>query len=135
MKLPLLHQRCRGFTLLEVLISIGILAIVLGATVRASGIAIDSAKTSKSHVMALWVAQNRIAELQAFLKWPAIGERNGEEAQNGVNFYWRETITPTANDKFRRVLVEVFTSPDKTHYSARLVGYAHKVNLNEKTKK
>jgi len=94
---------------LEVLISIGILAIVLGATVRASGV--------------------------AFLKWPAIGERDGEETQNGLTFYWRETITPTANDKFRRVLVEVFTSPKKRHYSARLVGYAHMVNLDAKTKK
>ncbi|VAX16578.1 hypothetical protein MNBD_NITROSPINAE01-215 [hydrothermal vent metagenome] len=82
MKLPPLHQRCKGFTLLEVLISIGILAIVLGATVRASGVATDSANISKSHVMALWVAQNRIAELQAFLKWPAIGERDGEETEN-----------------------------------------------------
>lgn len=121
----------KGFTLLEVLIAIAILAIVMGAIARAGGVAIDSANSNKARTMGMWVAQNRIAELQAFAKWPAVTIHEGEEEQAKIKFYWRETITATANEKFRRVVVEVFESSEKSHHIARLVGYAHRENPDE----
>ena len=97
----------RGFTLIEVLVSLGILAIALAAGVRAAGIAIDGALDNRERLLALWVAQNRLAAYSAGLPFPDVGERSGTEVQTDLVFTWHEKIEGTPNPYFRRVEVAV----------------------------
>ena len=109
-------RAARGFTLIEVLVALGILAVALAATVRASSMATDGALESREHLLALWVAQNRIAGYSAGLPFPDVGERAGEDIQAGLVFTWHETIEATPNPWFRSVLVRV-SGPRSADYS------------------
>ncbi len=98
----------RGFTLLECLVALAILAVALTAALRATGSTAQSAVMLKEHTLASWVAQNRLAELRALDIWPNLGSREGEAEQGGYRYRWRETTAATPNPLFRRVDVQVF---------------------------
>ncbi|NDP43784.1 MAG: type II secretion system minor pseudopilin GspI, partial [Aromatoleum sp.] len=54
----------RGFTLIEILVALAILAVALAAGMRAVAQSSDSATLLKQRTLALWVAQNRLAAAQ-----------------------------------------------------------------------
>jgi general secretion pathway protein I len=112
----------RGFTLIEVLIALAILAIGLSAAMRASLLTLDSAQTLKERALAGWVADDRLAELTALQAWPGIGVTHGRAAQAGVAFEWDTIVSGTPNPGFRRVEILVY-SQDRRHAAARLTGY------------
>jgi general secretion pathway protein I len=113
----------RGFTLVEILVALAILAVALTAGMRALAQATDSAGTLKQRTLALWVAQNRIAAAQLESPWPAPGRRNGTATQAGTAFAFDETISPMPNPAFRKIEV-VVSEPGRPDYAlARLVGF------------
>ena len=81
-----------GFTLVEILVALAILAVALAAGMRAVAQSADGATLLKQRTLALWVAQNRLAAAQLETPWPALGSRNGEVVQAGATFVWRETF-------------------------------------------
>ncbi len=113
-----------GFTLIEVLVALAILAVALAAAVRSSSIAADGAVNLRERLAGTWVAQDRLAEYAARALWPDVGTRAGSTEQAGVQFAWRETVTGTPNPRFRRVEVHVFAARMPEHAVATLVGYA-----------
>lgn len=98
----------RGFTLLECVIALAILAVALTSALRAVGNTATSATLLRERTLAGWVAQNRLAELRATAAWPAIGRNEGRAEQAGRHYLWREEVQPTPNPLFRRVEVRVF---------------------------
>ena len=66
--------RARGFTLVEILVALAIVAVALTAGMRALAQAADSATALKARTLALWVAQNRLAAAQIATPWPALGQ-------------------------------------------------------------
>jgi len=114
----------RGFTLIEVLVALAILAVALAAVIRSAGIAADGTLELKERLLATWIAQNRVAEYSARTLWPDIGTRAGNAEQGGVAFAWRETVTATPNPLFRRVEVQVYGPRTPERASATLVGFA-----------
>jgi general secretion pathway protein I len=114
--------RQRGFTLIEVLVALAILAVALAAGSRASAMMADSSSGLRERLLAGWVAQNRLAELQARRAWPGVGTREGEAEQAGLKLTWRETVSATPNAAFRRVEISV-SKPGADHRLAQLTGY------------
>jgi general secretion pathway protein I len=114
----------RGFTLIEVLVALAILAVALAAVLRSASMAADGTLELKERLLATWIAQNRLAEYSARSHWPDVGTRAGNAEQGGVAFAWRETVTATPNPLFRRVEVQVYgpRTPERT--TATLVGFA-----------
>ncbi len=116
-------MNARGFTLIEMLVALAILAVALAATQRALAVAIDNASELKLRLFAGWVAENRLAELRAAGQPPVVGERSGEAEQAGLRFRWTEQVSQTFNQDFRRVEIRVLPVGGDDHAKATLVGY------------
>lgn len=112
----------RGFTLVEVLIALAILAIALAATMRATSLATTTAADVKQRTYATWVAQNRIAQLTAMKSFPSVGETSGQATMAGNNFEWKQVSNETPNPVIRRVDVTVH-KPGESAYLAKLTAY------------
>lgn len=118
------RNRTAGFTLLETLVALAILAITLAAVFRATGAATNHAEDMRIRLLADWVAQNRLALHAARGDWLPVGIQNGEETQANIRLQWKETISSTPNPAFRRIEITV-SSPDDTngYVLRRLSGY------------
>jgi general secretion pathway protein I len=90
---------------------------------RAVGQSADSATLLKQRTLALWVAQNRLAAAQIATPWPAQGSREGEAAQAGTRFLWRENVSGTPNPSFRRIDISVADPAMPDYALARITGY------------
>ncbi len=100
-------RRSRGFTLLEVLVALSILAIALSAALRAGGQGAAQAGELRLRLLAGWVAENRLASLRTEARLPALGERQGLSTLDRQDFLWREVVSSTGNRHFRRVEIRV----------------------------
>lgn len=99
--------RPRGFTLVEILVALAVLAIALTAAAHSLGTAIDTTMELRERMLARWVAEDRLTELELKNEWPALDTKEGDATMGGRKFHWiQETgVTPLA--KLRRVAVSV----------------------------
>ena len=117
------RTRAPGFTLIEVLVALAIVAVALSAGMRALAHGADGASSLKARTLALWVAENRLARAQLDLSAQGATAASGDETQAGMALAWRQTIGTTPNPAFRRIEI-VVTEPGRPDYAlARLVGY------------
>jgi len=58
-------------------------------------------------LVAGWSAQNRLAEIRLRGEWPDVGTRQFPCSQGNVELTCFETVEPTPNPIFRRVVVKV----------------------------
>jgi general secretion pathway protein I len=112
-----------GFTLIEVLVALFILAITMAAVSRTSSSSIHHVEALRTRIVADWVAQNRLALHQARGDWLPTGIQIGEEEQAGQIYPWREEIIATPNPTMRRIVVTVNAPQDKQHTLRELSGY------------
>lgn len=106
------NRRRSGFTLLELMVALAILAIALSAVMRAVGAATNNVDELRVRTLAGWVADNRLAEHRARRDWLPVGRLEGQVEQGGVKFRWAEEIQATPNANFRRVEVSVWSVPE-----------------------
>ena len=122
MRLTSKRQRS-GFTLVEVLVAMAILAVALSAASRAAALTIRHNSEIKLRILADMVAQNRLAERNANDAWLAAGTYNGTASQAGISFKWKEEVTPTPNPAFMKIVVTVADPVDDKHSLRRLSGF------------
>lgn len=115
----------RGFTLLEVLVALGVLALALSAITQSIGSSTSNIGHLKNKTYAHWVAMNVIALLQARQEFPPVGTQNGSEEMGGHEWFWRYTVAeapmsvPVDGQEIqisnvRRVDIEVRADKDDT---------------------
>jgi general secretion pathway protein I len=116
-------RRMAGFTLLEVLIALAIVAIGLSAAMRASGVGTEGAREYRAHMLALWLAENAAAERVARKDWPAFGVTSRVEDYAGQSFVLREDVRATLNPYFRRLEVDVSLAEEPARTLRHAVTY------------
>lgn len=102
-----MKRRVRGFTLLEMLIALAIVAIGLSAALRASGVGIEGVGEYRNHMLALWLAQNIVTERIARQEWPAPDTTISEEEFANHHFVVRQEVKATPNPRFERLDVMI----------------------------
>lgn len=97
----------RGFTLIEVMVSLVIVAIALtGISVTMGGM-LNTATTLRDRTYASWIAQNKIVEIRAAGAVPELGESNGEVDYANSQWEWRAVIAETGVEDLLRIDVSV----------------------------
>jgi len=116
------RSRSSGFTLIEILVALAVLAIALTAAAHSVGSAVDTTVALRERMLARWVAEDRMAELELRGEWPALDTKEGDAEMGGRKFHWvQETgVTPVA--KMRRVEVGVMLPGGKVPL-VRLTGF------------
>jgi len=118
-------RRHHGFTLIEILVALAIVVVALAALQRSFAQVIDSTYTLRDRNIALWVAQNKLAQYQMEEHWPSVGTRNDTTVMANREWDWQEKVTKTQIPDVRRVEIEVRARG--TDYTlARLVGLVMK---------
>ncbi len=110
-----------GFTLLEVLIALAIVAIALGALLKNSAGQARDTVYLRDKVFANWVALNKVSEFQLAKTWPGVGESRGESDFGRGQWGWRAVVSQTADKDLRRLEVSVGRP---TEFKRRLAGAA-----------
>jgi general secretion pathway protein I len=92
-----------GFTLLEVLVALAVVAVTLGAGLRAAGAVADGAQRLADVTAAQWCADNQLAELRLAGEFPGVGDADFQCRQLGRDYAGSLRTRPTPNPNFRRV--------------------------------
>ena len=112
-----------GFTLLEILAALAIVIIGIAAVTKATKGAVDVLQTTEDHVLASWVASNRLAELRINRTWPSAITKDSEQELGGRVWYYSESISETMDPDLLRVDLSVYSDKDHQYLSATLFGY------------
>jgi general secretion pathway protein I len=115
--------RMVGFTLIEILVAIAILAVALAATTRAANLATDGALETRQRLLATWTAQNRVAELRATRQFPSVASTRMNAEQGGLALTIDETVSETPNPTIRRIDLAVADARDPGRVLSRLTAY------------
>jgi general secretion pathway protein I len=102
-----LDLRTRGFTLVEVLVALVIVAAGAAAVLSSLNTAAASAVYLREKTFAQWIAANRIAETRLLTNPPQNGTTEGELDYAGQRWHWRQQITNAAMPGLRRIDVSV----------------------------
>lgn len=97
----------RGFTLLEVMVALAIIAIGLAAAIRVSTVNSANAIHLRDKTLAYYVAANKATEMQLEQQWPATGTQQGRAEMGWREWQWRMYISETPDKRIRRVDIEV----------------------------
>ncbi len=93
----------RGFTLIEVLVALAIVAIALAAGIRAAGTMTDNAERLQLVSASQWCAENQLTELRLTRQFPGVGDAPFSCEQLGREFQGQLRVRTTPNPNFRRV--------------------------------
>ena len=130
------HKINCGFTLIEILVALSIIAIALGALIKASGSHTNSAGYLKQKTLAHYVAMNEIALLHAKHEWPDLGKIHKSTTMAEHEWFWTQEvlkvidpITQKPSTLTRQLQLTVYLDEDREHSLAKLIAYVS----NQKT--
>jgi general secretion pathway protein I len=95
--------RVTGFTLIEVLVALAVVAIALAAGLQATGALTRSAERQTEQWLAQVCAENELTRLRLARQLPNVGDSTTDCVQAGRTLVVRLSVRPTPNPNFRRV--------------------------------
>ena len=114
--------RSRGFTLIEVLVALSIVAIALAAGLQATAALTGNALRQSSVLLAHICAENELVKARLSRQMPGIGDTSVACEQADRTFTVTVTVLPTPNPSFRRVDAQVFDGDSPVLRLSTIVG-------------
>ena len=100
-------SRTDGFTLVEVLVALAILAIALVGLIKAAGQSVAGVNDIKQRMSAHWVAMNALAKMQTgLIDLNKTTEPSGEAKMLGTSWRWQANAE-TGNNRVSFVRVKI----------------------------
>ena len=96
-----------GFTLIEVLVALAIVAVTVGAGIRAAGSLTDNTARLTDVTSAQWCADNQLTGLRLQRRYPDIGSFDFTCEELGRSYAGKLVVRTTPNPFFRRVDAQV----------------------------
>lgn len=118
-----MKSRARGFTLLEVLVALVIIAFVLVSLSGGLSQYIWNYKHYENRTVAAWVANNLMLEYRLKSPMPAVSTTRGKEAMSQRQWYWQVKVSNTEDKAVRRIDIEVRQDEDDILPAASLIGF------------
>ncbi len=97
----------RGFTLIEVLVALAIVAVTLAAGIQAAGALLRNAQRFGDVSEAQWCADNELTGLRLARQFPGVGDIEFQCEQMGRLYVGKLVVRPTPNPNFRRIDAQV----------------------------
>lgn len=119
-------KRAAGFSLIEVLIALAVLAISLAALIQTSTGSVRTGTWLKEQTMAHWAAMNEITRMQVTREWPKPGTSNTTATMGDADFALQRIVYATEIDTLRRVEIEVSMPAEPDTPLVTLTGFLNK---------
>lgn len=117
-------SRQTGFTLLEVLVALAVLAIAMAGLIKVAGGSASNLAYLENKTIAHWVAMNQIAAARIADPRPSVGTTQGEETMAGRDWSWSLDVSETPDlDVLRLGVVVRRSDADDNAVYASLTGY------------
>jgi general secretion pathway protein I len=122
MKDPLMSVKNDGFTLLEVMIAMSILATALVAVLLMQSQSISMSTDSRFLTTASLLAQSKMADLEA-ASTIANSEQKGDFAPDYPDYAWTLSVTDTQFSRLKKIEVRVYHQARGSGSAYQLVFY------------
>ncbi|HET7649197.1 MAG TPA: type II secretion system minor pseudopilin GspI [Gammaproteobacteria bacterium] len=117
------RRRSGGFTLIEVLIALAVLAIAMLAVIGTAGTSTHIAGQLRDETLAHWVAINELTALRVSPTWPSLGKQDGDANMGGRKWHWKVNITKTSDPDLLRADIDVSDAAQKDQVVSSLTGF------------
>lgn len=103
-----MFKELRGFTLMEVLVALAVLAISLAAVSKSMNAYIENAIYLRDKTLAHWIAMNKITELRLQSTFFSIGESRGKSLMSNREWTWELKVSPTIDPDLRQLDISIY---------------------------
>lgn len=100
-------KRQAGFTLIEVLVALGIFAVIGVSIVKTMQDSVRHQIAIEERLAANWLAQQTLAELRLRTPWPPLGEKTEQLSFAGREWQVTARVEATTEQRMRHITIEV----------------------------
>lgn len=112
-----------GFTLLEVMVALIVVAIGLSAVVKTATQNAENIRYLRDKTLAHWVAMNKLTELQVRGQWPDLGSQTDVAMMADRKWYVMIMVSDTMDLQLRRLEITVKEKEESSTPLVVLVGF------------
>lgn len=120
-------KRCRGFTLIEVMLAMAVFAIAGLALLNAASNNAQNMGYLENKMFASWVASDQLVMANLDKTWPPKNNLKGEVELAGRQWFWLKKVLKTTDKNMREITIEVRLNEDEKLPLSSLTTYISKV--------
>jgi general secretion pathway protein I len=120
-----LPSKSRGMTLLEVIVALAVFSIAAVSVTKSLSEQMANMPILEERTLAQWVASNQMVDVRLPDKFPEIGQKTGQSEMAGREWYWRQEVIKTTDDKFRMIRISVSDDDKFKRIVAQVSSYVH----------